>query len=492
MAEKSKSIKLFWQKLLCDLKNDIKFDSKTLLLVVLCCFITTCGIVFSFFINAFFYISGVLSVIGIIYLNVFTHNRVNGLLFLMYLFPFSMVLFIPGRIVGFYPLLVGMQVLFFAYDWIVLVAKKERKVNWAIFVPMVVFIVYVFFLHLIGNFSIKCSITFSLGALFLFAIIENIEKIKLKEMFSFFIIGMLICCFLGLFQKSYPNLQNFFNATTALGVYRYSALFPNTNAFTMYLLISIGMLSVLYLKREITIIFYPVLCIFLVMSFSTLSKMTIIVLIAFFIVLIFIRVFFFKRDKRTVVAILSLIITVAIAVFIQLDNCVLTTKRLLLPFQNGISQSDSSRVGGSDELSNLSGGLGQFDREYIANEFTTGRTELWKTCIKSTFSDARSAFLGKQSGREIDVLNTIEGSPHNTFLQVLYTTGVLGLVLLMLYLIACFIKIVKLSFDVSGIVLFVVTMLCFCSLDAFSYIGFILITMFYLAIFKATNKQKLL
>ncbi len=489
MTENSKSFKQFWQNLFCEFKNDIKFDNKSLLIVILCCFLTTSSIVLSFFVDAFFYISGVISVISIIFLNIFTKNMVNGLSFLLYLFPFSMVLFIPGKNIGFYPLLVGIQVLSFAFEWIFSIVKKQRKIKWSIFIPLVIFIVYVFSLFLIGNFSIKCFVSFSLGALFLFSIIENIEKIKIKETFLFFIVGMLICCFWGLFQKSYPNLENFFNATTALGVYRYSALFPNTNAFTMYILISIGMLSVLYLKRELTIIFYPIFCIFLIIAFSTLSKMTFIVLIAFLISLIIIRVFFFKKDKRKIIAVFSIAITVLIAVFIQFDNCVLTTKRLLLPFQNGINQSNSTGIDSGEELSNSLDGQSKIDRDLIANEFTTGRLDLWKICIKSTFFDIRSALLGKNSGREVDVLNTVEGSPHNSFLQILYTTGLFGFMLLMLYLMVCFIKIAKSSFDISGVTLFVVTVLCFCSLDAFSYIGFILIALVYLAMFKSTGEK---
>ena len=88
---------------------------------------------------------------------------------------------------------------------------------------------------------------------------------------------------------------------------------------------------------------------------------------------------------------------------------------------------------------------------------------------------------------DVDVTGTVNGSPHNTLLQILYSTGVIGFGLLIGVIVIYLIILLNKNLDISGIVLFLAVIGCFISLDAFSYIGFIMVSMIVVSLIQNKN-----
>ena len=431
------------------------------------------SIYWSFFSLVFCYVSGILGICLILLLSYFNKSTLYPLYFLLFLLPFSMVLRIPNKSFGFYSLFIAFFVIENCIAWLIKIIKKNKKFNLLTFIPAFVLSLYLFILHIMGNYSLSNCVSFVLGVLFLFVIVENISKIKMKELFLLFIFGLLISCLIGLHYKSYPTLSRFYNITNALGVIRFSALFPNTNAFTMNVLMAIGMISCLYLSGKVDIIFYPLLLLLLIISFSTLSKMTFIVLFVVIVMLFLLRLFCKETKSLKWKSILILAITVILAILIQFNNFKLITKRIVSPFINNEISKNEEYI--EEDISN---NIFYNDIDYNSiNGFTTGRVELWKNCIKKILKNKRTLFFGCDKGKEYNITKTIDGSPHNTYLQITYVTGIIGFVLILILIITYLIYICKKSFNYNGLILFFTIGMCFFSLDAFSYIGFIMISM---------------
>ena len=475
---------------LLSLKEDFRLKSGRIWVLILCCLVPIVSICFSFFYSFFYYISGFTCLLSIIILSIMNRTMTSTISFLMFLLPFSMILKIPNISIGFYPLLVAFSVVGFAIEWLIEVKDKKRSLNLISFIPLVVYVTYLFVLYLVKKSSFINFSTLAVGALLLFAIVEFINDVDIKEVFLLFIFGLLLSCFLGIFSKNYPNLKDFYHVTNALGVERFSGLFPNTNAFTMNVLMAIGMLSVLYLKGKIRIIFYPLMLLLLVVSFETLSKMTYVVLLVLLVSLFIIKLTRGRKSKGSMYSILALICTIVLSVILQFNNCLLISKRLVEPFlnQKEIEQVETETINTNDSLNESIDNNNDSEPNNSLNEFTTGRLDLWKNCIKELTSNTKSLLFGVDAKEGSDVMSSIEGSPHNTFLQVMYITGVIGFTLTLAQIIMYFLIIFRRGFDVGGFVLLVTILGCFISLDAFSYIGFIMVSMIMIAFNKGDEK----
>lgn len=479
-------IKAIFAKIREDLKEDIKFRNERLWILGMCYMATTISIIISFFVEQFFYLNGIVAITSIILLATIYKKMSIALSYILYLLPFSMVLKIPNLSFGFYPIIVAVSIFGFGVEWIIQVVKKKRKIQILTILPTSIYILYLFTLFIINNYSFLNFVTLTMGALFLFVVIEFMKDIDIKEIFCSFILGILISCLIGIFYKHYPNLRGFYNITNALGVIRFSALFPNTNAFTMNVLMAIGMVLVLYLKRDLKILVYPVLLLLLIISFETLSKMTYIVLILLLIALFVVKLISDKKFKISKFTYIPLILTIFLSCLIQINNCVLITKRLAMPFSEDQVEIN---IESAEVDENLQNGEISTNTNGVLNNFTTGRVDLWKRCINEIATNTRNMFFGVQSGRDVYVIETVEGSPHNTFLQAIYASGVLGLILLASIL-SCYLVHFRKNFDFRGVVLLVAIAGCFCSLDAFSYIGFIMVSMIMISLNKTESASQ--
>ena len=211
-----------------------------------------------------------------------------------------------------------------------------------------------------------------------------------------FCFGIIISSCLGMLREQLPIIESFSrDALQKVGYEEYSARFVglnvNPNYYTMDISVALGCLVTTICTermRPIYVVLFAVLSVFGLMS---VSKSFLIVLVIMVIILLLNSL---RQGATTFLKFSAVLIIAAILILLFAQDAIDTYIFRL----NEDSGSDASSI-------------------------TTGRTDIWFEYIKTILKDLKTLFFGTGLGNQLDK------APHNTYIEMFYYIGIIGLAL---------------------------------------------------------------
>lgn len=384
-------------------------------------------ILVSFWIPVFATVAVVVCAVFVVY-----ENSEKSLYYILFLVPFHH-LFRSG----YFPLwlaewrvLFCFIILFNIVRQVVMVFKKQEKINWWLLSAVLAFLIYT----IIPFGKIKIMSTFNktivLLAFYCFVIFR--KKLNLKDATIILSVGIIVSCCMGFVVDYVPRVAYYIAQYSAVNVYRYSALFNNPNNLPSYIMAAICSLMILFIKKKIGWEFFPLFLVLSVFAYLTVSRLFII--IYGLVLLTFIVIYLIKNPFKKSIIIISCILLSLVASFGLLYKYTeaYMVRLKVIP----ITEID-----------------GQYEELPVRESQTTdareenpiddpGRPGLWARAIKDWSSSPRNIIFGVGLGGE-RLGNFTE---HNTYITLLRTCGIVGFLLFVNILVAAYCEIFKKRF----------------------------------------------
>lgn len=290
---------------------------------------------------------------------------------------------------------------FFTYLILMLILCHIIRFNFKVVKEGVLVILFAGFLVVVELFNGGFAMTTTLKmvanlSLIVMLIYIDIERVY-KKFLSYYLVGIYISSFIAYINPSFLRISSYISTETIrMGetyVNRFAGMYQDPNYYTVNIVISICLLLVLYMKKEIKLYLAVLLAVpLIIFAALTGSKSAIfaMVLPAAFLVILLLK----KKDYFG--AFISIICICIFLIF-------LTSNRI------AIFETILSRISGSSDLDSL----------------TTSRTVLWREYLK---------YMGEKPlkficGESILSVKTAElKAPHNTYIDMIFQLGVLGTV----------------------------------------------------------------
>lgn len=219
-----------------------------------------------------------------------------------------------------------------------------------------------------------------------------------------FALGICLAALTAQYLTVFPTISRYIDVNTNLGMIRRSGYYGDPNFYSSHITAALGGILVLLLKndrRNKLFVMVPLACLLLYCGLMSVSKSFL--LISACLLLLWVAALLLQRGKLSVKV--TLIVTLVVAGVFLLSSTVFTD---LLDMM-------FSRFGQDNNLS----------------EFTTGRTEVWSRYVTAMFEDVRLLLFGQ--GYTDVILG--EKPTHNTLLECVFQLGLIGFVLLVLWIV---------------------------------------------------------
>ncbi len=308
----------------------------------------------------------------------------NCIVLLFFTLPFSSILKLEYSGISFF------TIFFFAVALKMLLAKKRFDSNSLL--AIILFACYCFVFSGLGQ--VSTIITMFLGLL----VVSSLSKkdVHPESIIVAYSIGLILSSFLALFRNYLPLINSLFLDTTmklADDAYehRFSGLQGNPNYYTVDIILAIACLATIIIHKKqkpLHFILVGSLCVFGFMSISKSFLVSLIVLIFLWLVLIIKKNGFLRAFKF----ILGGAFIIGLIYFIARNSINLYLFRLLN------------------------------DRGGSLNDISTGRIEIWKAYLEEIFTNAKILLFGNGLNALLDG----RLGCHNTFIEVLYSLGIIG------------------------------------------------------------------
>ena len=295
------------------------------------------------------------------------------------------------------------------------------------------------FQHLSSIFGVLC------GLMFVYLLLYFSHEVDSKELIYMFLLGIFASIFIGLFRNTSSRLDEFAMLYSANGIHRFGGI-TNPNFLADEMMLAFAFLCVLKCKDQIKVLFYPIFTILYITLIFTISKSGLIIFsVTFLLFAIVYLLYKFKKIKFVALTMVVCIIAVTSTVFysrigIYLDRFVSVFEKYSTTQQSPTQQSPT--IPNPDIGMDSSGERPpqvDTDKETIkdaVSEITTGRLDLWIQYYEKITEDTKHLLIGYGADAEdIGVYaHYTNASSHNTFLQILYYYGVVGLLLMLAFI----------------------------------------------------------
>lgn len=213
-----------------------------------------------------------------------------------------------------------------------------------------------------------------------------------------FLFGLILSCCIALFSDSIPGLNAMLSAATInQSVSRFSGLWNDPNTYSVFMSVGLTIVFLFYAKKEISAMaFYVLAGILSVFALLSLSKMCLILVLFVWIGMLMINKKIEISQKILIVAAFGLL---CICVWYFFPDIIST---YIWRFNMDSSNS------------------------YSLDSLTTHRFELWKIYISELNDDPISWIIGNGMGCSLP----IGRAAHQSVLQIIYNSGIVGLLLL--------------------------------------------------------------
>ena len=219
-----------------------------------------------------------------------------------------------------------------------------------------------------------------------------------------FTLGICLAAITAQYLTASPFIARYIDVNTNLGFARRSGYMGDPNFYSGHITAALSAILVLTLnndKRKKMFVLIPLACLLLYCGLMSVSKSFL--LIAASLLLLWMVDLWFQKGKMSVKV--TLIISLVIVGGFLLSSTVFTDMLDLM--------------------------FSRFGQDNNVSDFTTGRTDVWKTYITAMFEDPRLLFFGKGC---TDVIIG-EKPTHNTLLEIIFQIGAIGFMLMAAWLV---------------------------------------------------------
>lgn len=266
---------------------------------------------------------------------------------------------------------------------------------------MYLFIFFVIFEQLVfGNFTFSTTIKLCGGLIYIYYGLNRLNQQQSVACFWAFALGIFFSSMFFFLDSDFFNIKQFVNGTCALEgtfgkniIYRFTGLYNDPNYYAVNLIVALVLFTILYYNEKIN--FFVLLVIFVVFGYFTVITYSKSCFLAFFYPIALVLYICCLKKKF---GILSILIS-TIAIF-------------------------SSYVA-MGKFSFLNIIINRFARSSTTNELTTGRTNIWIDYYDFFENNICNLFYGSSISAPL-----VKGfQAHNTYIEILYTCGVIGFIL---------------------------------------------------------------
>lgn len=219
-----------------------------------------------------------------------------------------------------------------------------------------------------------------------------------------FALGICLSAITARYLTAFPTISRYIDVNVNLGFARYSGYYGDPNFYSAHITTALsGILFLLLseIKRNKMLVLVVLACMLLYCGLLSVSKSFL--LISICLILLWILTLLLQRGKVSIKV--TLIVTLIVAGVFLLSSTVFT-----------------------DMLDVV---FSRFSQDNNLSDFTTGRTDVWARYILAMLEDARLLFFGQGYS---DVIIG-EKPPHNTLLEIVFQLGLIGCVLLVLWMV---------------------------------------------------------
>ena len=269
--------------------SDFETNNIDFTVILAKCGILALTIFLSCFLPFFVYIAFVLAVI-------FTVTQLNGraIYYLVFLMPLMGVFKKNGQSTYMLAYLLCVVLLILAIRLVIEVfVKKTKKINWWFSIFFVITLIYFMVPFTFPNFSTSFSLILGLRLVFLAYYYK--EDIDAKEICLIYIGGTVASIFIGLFYPISTRLQSMIEIFYAYGLKRFSGAYTNPNILAGEEMFALALLYTLVINKQIKILHFPIIAIFVTALIYTMSKSGLITFFA--ITSVFVILFTIKNHK---------------------------------------------------------------------------------------------------------------------------------------------------------------------------------------------------
>lgn len=399
---------------------------------------------------------GFFSIIGLFIGGIFILLNRNGksAYFLFFLLPMVYIFRIESESSYFLSYLAGLVVLILSIKTLIQIITKQVKIKKGLSIVLACFVIYSLVISL-KNHDYFNILSVFLGLALIYILTYYKEDLNFKELSFVFFLGIVFSIIIGLFHGKSTRLQEFIPLFYAEGSVRFTGVSINTNVFALDLMVLFSLFLALYIKNDIRFLFYPILFFVSLLTPMLLGKTSFII---YLILLLISVIFMFVKHKGNWYIIISFIILSFILIFVfEKDRIFILLKRLNINI-------------GKDNLTYYEWESSSDKLDYI----TTGRFDIIKTYLSKLLASPLHFIFGYGFGAEY---LTIDGGveaghiagAHNVYIEIIYTIGILGFVLLLSYLLFLVFEYSKRPLTVPFIIILLPVALFAVSLSFFSY-----------------------
>ncbi len=225
----------------------------------------------------------------------------------------------------------------------------------------------------------------------------------------FFALGIALAAITAQYLIVFPSIMRYIDINTTLGVVRRSGYYGDPNFYSSHITAALGGILILFSNNEKKRkLFLLMLLIVLLLYCGLMSVSKSFLLVSVFMLLVWFVDLLFRKGKVSIK--LTLIFILIITTLFLLSSTMFT-----------------------DMLDAI---LTRFSNDNNWSDFTTGRTELWKSYINTMVEDPLLLLFGKGY---TGVIVGGRGS-HNTLIQCVFQFGLVGCILFLGWMV-CFIRI---------------------------------------------------
>lgn len=339
-------------------------------------------------------------------------DKQDAISMLLFFYPFFSI-FITKKDVNLYFYLFAISFAVFGLKYLIDVFVKKQKIDWMLVVGVFAYLIYLVLpLHKNeqGSLVRYCNLKyFSSVAVFLFAVYLICmckNELDGTKIFKVFMAGFLIAGLMGLFVNVSDRLKALiFLDDYQIGITRYNGLFQVPNTLAIIATVSIVITLYLHYEKKIQMKAYLFFAGSFVLGYLTMARSF---LYSFVIAFVLFNIFVIIKNKKESWKIL-------------LPYWIILISLVLIMFD--YTKAQFKRAGASDVFNGYDNSA---NNDEILNESEDpGRGGLIKKYAKDYLSSTLIILFGR--GISYPWLGL---SSHNTYLQCLWNTGLVGLVLL--------------------------------------------------------------
>ena len=330
--------------------------------------------------------------------------------------------------------ILGVQLLL---DWM----GKRKKINW--FFTIMCAVLAVYFALPFGPFDFTTFGAAYVTLAIVFILYYYANELDFKELIFLFFIGVILGAIFGLFRPFFARAQSIIPYFDDV-VQRFTGVSNDPNYFAGDILMILAGLSILYVTKKINYVFYPsvfVLSLFGLMSASKMFFLTYAIFMVCLVLYIMAKNWFKKGFYKSLAIFCSFLLAGIVAfpwiggVFSRIE----TTESVIVD-EGYVSV--PSEFEGDESPSVQEGAEGEYiETVYVfRNNFltglSTGRTNIWLGYLDKSFDSAAHALFGHGIGAPFLLVdngaNVRYRAEHNTFVQMIYRIGLVGMLLIAL------------------------------------------------------------